>query len=60
MMKDEQYNLVSYGDIAPGYTREQVNNSLTTQFHIGSHQLEEWFTHTPFLLKHDVDYATTL
>lgn len=59
-MGDDTYNLVFSGDIAPGNTCEQVKDSLTSHFRMGSRQLDDLFAHTPFLLKHEVDYATAL
>lgn len=60
MMKCEQYNVMFYGDLAPGNTREQVKNSLAMRFHIGPRQLDRLFRRTPFLLKQEINYTTAL
>ncbi|GAK56253.1 hypothetical protein U27_03215 [Candidatus Vecturithrix granuli] len=60
MMRCEQYNVIFYGDLASGNTREQLKNSLAMRFHIGPHQLERLFTQMPFLLKQDINYTTAL
>ena len=60
MMGCEQYNVIFYGDLVPGNTREQVKNSLAMRFHISPRQLERLFRHTPFLLKQEINYTTAL
>ena len=59
-MRIEQYNVVFYGDIASGKTREQVKNNLMIYRRMEQRQIELLFTNMPFLLKHEVNYTTAL
>ncbi len=59
-IKEKRYNLAFSGEIAPGYTIEEVEKNLSSYFDMDMTRVDRIFTDKPFMLKKEVDYRTAL
>jgi hypothetical protein len=60
MMDSKLYNVVFQGEIAEGYTLENVKRHLSSMFKLNTKQIEEIFAGKPLVVKDHVDYQTAL
>ena len=59
-MDSKLYNVVFQGEIAEGYTLENVKRNLSSMFKLNAKQIEEIFAGKPSVVKKHVDYQTAL
>lgn len=60
MMRKKHYNLVFYGEIALGYTIDEVKRKLSVHFNTDISEIDRIFADEPFIVKENVDYKTAL
>ena len=54
------YNVVFYGEIAPGYSLEEVKQNLISRLNLSPEESKKLFTGDPVIIREDVDYHAAL